>query len=250
MLFTERPFAQRFDAAAAAGFVEVEFPFVDTYPAAQLKAWLDASGLKQALANMPSAPDGTGQAACVGRQPMFRQAFLQGLDYAIEARCQLLHVTAGRVAPAKEVEADAAFLENMRWAIDEASRQGVTLLIEAINQRAAPDYFIRSLASAAAWCRRLPGLGLLLDIYHASVEGLDPVEAIAAYCSLTRHIQIAGVPARQEPDIGDLDLSAIHRALKTAGYQGAVGCEYNPIDGTEAGLGWIRQWSGEDLAHA
>ncbi|URM25830.1 TIM barrel protein [Pseudomonas frederiksbergensis] len=244
LLFTELPFEDRFDAACDAGFEAVEFSFPQGLPAVAVAKHLDRTGLQQVLATVPLRPGSKGLAALVGRTGEFKDDFLRGLEYAISGNSQLLHVLSGIVDNTGYEASCRKFEENMSWAIEEAGRYKIKLVIEAINQVSVAGYFIRSLRDAIRWTERLNGLGLILDIYHASMEQLDPMDCTARYFAQADHFQIAGFPGRHEPNVGSLNVRAILDFLRTHSYQGWVGCEYKPIAGTADGMGWLNCYRG------
>ncbi|TNF83442.1 TIM barrel protein [Pseudomonas sp. ICMP22404] len=244
LLFTELPFEDRFAAARDAGFDAVEFSFPAGLPAVTVARHLERTALRQVLATVPLRPGSKGLAAVVGREVEFKDDFLRGLEYAVAGNSPLLHVLSGVVDHARHESSCRVFEENMNWAIEEASRYKIKLVIEAINQVSLAGYFIRSLSDAIQWTERLDGLGLILDIYHASMEQLDPMDCTARYLAQADHFQMAGFPGRHEPDVGRLNARAILDFLKTHAYQGWIGCEYNPVAGTADGLGWLNGYRG------
>ncbi len=137
---------------------------------------LRCTGLHQVLATVPLRPDSKGLAAQSGKARDFREDFNQGLEYAVEGGSPLLHVLSGVVEQKNYAVSSAQFVDNMRWAIEEAARHDVKVVIGAINQTLVPGYFIRTLAAAAIWTQRLEGLALILDLYHAAMERLDPLK--------------------------------------------------------------------------
>ncbi|MFL6969921.1 hydroxypyruvate isomerase family protein [Pseudomonas alvandae] len=245
LLFTEFPFEDRFNAARDAGFEAVEFSFPQGISAVTVAKYLHRNGLQQVLATVPLRRDSKGLAALAGQTREFKNDFLRGLDYAIAGNSQLLHVLSGIVDNASYETSCRKFEENMSWAIEEAGRYKIKLVIEAINQVSVADYFIRSLPDAIRWTERLDGLGLILDIYHASMEELDPMDCTARYLDQADHFQIAGFPGRHEPNVGSLNARAILDFLSAHSYQGWVGCEYKPIGVTADGMGWLDCYRGD-----
>ncbi|WP_027994865.1 2-oxo-tetronate isomerase [Simplicispira psychrophila] len=255
LMYTELPFLQRFAAAAADGFTAVEYLFPYAYPPAALAARLQDNGLQQVLFNAP--PGGTdlaamaaawevgerGTAALPGRVEAFRAGVQQALAYADALACPRIHLMSG-VAPAG-VAHDALTqqcIDNLRWAAEAAAQCGCEVLIEPINQRDMPGYFLRSQAQAHVLLDAVqaPNLKVLMDLYHCQIAEGDVASKLRRYLPTGRigHIQIAGVPERQEPDQGELHYPYLFGVLDTLGYCGWVGCEYRPAAGTSAGLGW------------
>jgi hydroxypyruvate isomerase len=239
LLFTEWSFEDRFSAARDAGFEAIEFSFPRDMAAAEIAESLRRTGLQQVLATVPLRPGSKGLAALCGRAWDFREDFNKGLEYAVEGGSPLLHVLSGVVEQTNYAVSSGQFVDNMRWAIEEAARHDVKVVIEAINQMSVPGYFIRTLAGAVSWTQRLEGLGLILDLYHASMERLDPLICLERYLPQADHLQIAGYPGRHEPNVGDLNLPRILDSINTHPYTGWVGCEYQPVIGTLEGMSWL-----------
>lgn len=245
MLFTELPFPQRFDAAAAAGFLAVEYLWPYAEPAAVLAARLEAAGLEQALFNSPSGDTAGGErglAALAGREDEFRRGVDTALEYAQALRCSRVHVMAGILDPGVDRErARDTYLANLRAALDTARGSGVTLLIEPINGYDMPGYFLRTLAQAQDVVDELgdDGLAIQLDWYHAVRTEQDVVAATRRHLPSTAHLQLAGVPGRHEPDVGTVDYPTLFALVDELGYTGWIGCEYRPLNSTVDGLGWL-----------
>ncbi|WP_350600913.1 TIM barrel protein [Pseudomonas sp. 65/3-MNA-CIBAN-0223] len=239
LLFTEWSFEDRFCAARDAGFEAVEFSFPRDMTATEIAEILRRTGLQQVLATVPLRPGSKGLAAQSGKAGDFREDFSLGLEYAVEGGSPLLHVLSGVVEQKDYAVSSGLFVDNMRWAIEEANRHHVKVVIEAINQISVPGYFIRTLAGAVGWTQRLEGLGLILDLYHAAMERLDPLACLDLYIPQSDHLQIAGYPGRHEPNIGNLNLPTVLDSIKAHSYAGWVGCEYQPAIGTLEGIGWL-----------
>ncbi len=245
MMFTERPFLERFGAAADAGFEAVEYLFPYDHPAETVAAALRAAGLRQVLFNLPPgdwAKGERGLAALPERAEEFRRSVATALDYAQALDAPLLHVMAG-LAPADDPAAAAAYLDALRFAADAVGAAGRTLLIEPINRRDMPGYFLDDFDRAAAIIDRLghPNLRLQFDIYHRQILHGDVLTGLETLMPMIGHVQVASVPKRQEPGTGELDDFRIFAALDALGYDGWVGCEYRPAGATLDGLGWLER---------
>lgn len=240
-LFTELPFLDRFEAAAKAGFEGVEFMFPYATPAEEIRARLDANGLSLVLFNLPPGHWDKGErgfAALPGREDEFASAVDLALTYAEALGCPRLHVMAGLVDHGATRE---AYVANLRTAAAWAAGQGVDVLIEPINTRDMPGYFLARAEDAAAVIEDVgaPNLGLQFDFYHRHLMQGDVEAALEKFGRLARHFQCADPPDRGEPGgSGELDYAALFRAVDAMGYRGWIGCEYKPRAGTEAGLGW------------
>jgi len=240
-LFAEWSFLDRFAAAADAGFTAVEFLFPYDQPADALARRVQDNGLEVALFNCPPGDWGGGErgiAALPGREAEFRRSVDTALIYAEVLGVRRLHVMAGLADPADPL-AVATYRRNLALAAERAERQGVRILIEPINGQDMPGYFLRDFRTAAEIVGNGAAIGLQFDIYHCHRLHGDVLNWLDALLPVTGHIQIAGVPHRQEPAEPALPLKAILSCLDRAGYPGRVGCEYHPAEGTLAGLGWI-----------
>ncbi len=244
MMFNEVGFLDRFAAARAAGFDAVEFLFPYDFTAAELRRRLDDNGLTQALFNMPPgdwAKGERGLASLPGRQGEFRDAVKKALDYAGALNCKLVHCMAGipdaSVAPGT---AAALYAANLAWAADRAAPAGVRLCIEPINHRDMPGYHLNTQAQGAAVVDALGAdrVGLQFDLYHCQITEGDVTKRMEKYLPIIAHMQIADVPARNEPGTGEIGWDFVFRRMDELGYAGYVGCEYRPAGDTVAGLGW------------
>ncbi|MCW3474132.1 2-oxo-tetronate isomerase [Limobrevibacterium gyesilva] len=244
MMFNELPFLDRFEAAAKAGFKAVEFLFPYEFPAAELKRRLDGAGLQQVLFNMPPGDWAGGErgiASLPGRQAAFRDGVKQALDYAAALDCRLVHCMAG-IPPAGTPFATAAavYAANLAWAAEQASSAGVKIAIEPINHRDMPGFHLNTMAQGAAVIAAIGAerIGLQFDIYHCQITEGDVTKRMEAHMPIIVHMQLADVPARNEPGTGELGWEFIFRRIDALGYQGWVGCEYRPAGETVAGLAW------------
>jgi hydroxypyruvate isomerase len=239
-LFTELPFLDRFEAAAKAGFRAVESTNVYEAPAEEIALRLKANGLTLALLNTPAGKAEAGErglAALPGRENDFDAAITTALRYAEATGCRQIHVLAGVVHHGAR---RTTYVSNLKAAAKMAAGSGVTLLIEPINRRDIPGYFLNRTAEARGVIHEVgePNLGLQFDIYHRQVEEGDVVTAMREFAPLTRHYQIANPPDRGEPDDGELNCRALFKEIDAGGFAGFVGCEYRPRGGTVAGLTW------------
>jgi hydroxypyruvate isomerase len=245
MMYTEHDFLDRFAAAAADGFRAVEYLFPYDHPAAEIRKRLDDNGLTQALFNAPPGDWGAGErgiAALPGRETEFRTAFARALEYAGVIGNDRVHVMAGLVpADADRAKARATYLENLAYAAASAAAQGVTVLIEPINTRDMPGYFLNRQDDGQAICQQVGAANLKVqfDCYHCQIVEGDLAVKLKRDFAGIGHIQIAGVPDRHEPDLGELNYPYLFNVIDELGYDGWIGCEYRPRAGTSAGLGWL-----------
>lgn len=250
MMFDEVPFLDRFAAAAAAGFRAVEFLFPYEHPEAELARRKAESGVTVALFNLYPGDWAAGERglACLpGREADFVESLERALIYAAALDCPTLHVMAG-IPPAgmSRNDALALYTERLRLAAHRAADHDRCVVIEPLNHRDMPGYLLRTTDEATAVIEAVghPALGLQLDLYHAQIMEGDLTTRIRRLAPLIRHVQIAGVPDRNEPDTGECDPHFLLRALDEAGYRGWIGCEYRPKAGTLAGLGWAKRYLG------
>jgi hydroxypyruvate isomerase len=243
MMFNEVPFLDRFALAAKSGFKGVEFLFPYDFPASELKLRLDDNGLTQALFNMPPGDWNAGErgvASLPGRQSEFREGVLKALDYAGILGCGLVHAMAGIPKDVHPVTAAAIYAENLAWAAERAASQGVKVVIEPINHRDMPGFHLNTMAQGAAVVQAIGfnRLGLQFDVYHCQVTEGDITRRMEQFMPVISHMQIADVPARNEPGTGEIGWAFVLKRMDELGYQGWVGCEYRPKGDTVAGLAW------------
>jgi hydroxypyruvate isomerase len=244
-LFTERPEMERFAAAAAAGFkaIELRFPY-DLSPMA-VKAEIERHGFTMLGINTAQGHAGEfGLAAMPRRERDFATHFRQALDYAVAIGGRAVHCLAGRVPPEQRPAAERTFIANLARAADEAAGKNITLLIEPINSRDRPDYFLTRPEQAADIIAKVgrPNVRIQFDFYHAQIMGGDLIKRFEKHLPLVGHVQIAAVPSRHEPDEGEVNYPAIYAGLDALGYAGFVAAEYTPRGRTEDGLGWGRAY--------
>ena len=244
MMFNELPFLDRFAAAAKAGFKGVEFLFPYEHPATEIRKRLDDNGLTLALFNMPPGDWNKGErglASLPGRQGEFRDGVNQALDYAAALGGKLVHCMAGIVpSGVPQVTAASLYAANLAWAAERAIPAGVKLVIEPINHRDMPGYFLNTQAQGAAVVEAIgrDRLGLQFDLYHVQTTEGDITKRMEQHMPLIAHMQIADVPARNEPGTGEIGWAFVFRRMDQLGYRGWVGCEYRPAGETVAGLIW------------
>jgi hydroxypyruvate isomerase len=262
MLYNEHPFLDRFAAAAADGFQAVEYLFPYDFTAPELAQRLTDHGLQQVLFNAPPGDWNAGERglACLpGRQAEFRAGLQRALDYAHTLACPRIHVMAGLVpAGADRAVLQRTYEDNLAWAAQQAQAAGRTLLIEPINTRDIPGFFLNRQDEAHRIVQAIgsPHLQVQMDLYHCQIVEGDVAMKLRQYLPTGRvgHIQIAGVPQRHEPDLGELHhpylfevIDELSATLGKSGWDGWVGCEYRPARGTapgatSQGLGWLRAW--------
>jgi hydroxypyruvate isomerase len=259
MLYPELEFPDRFEAAAKDGFEAVEYLFPYAWDAREIAARLKANGLQQVLFNAaPGDWDGgeKGLACLPGREADFRRSIDQALAYAQALECPRVHVMAGLVPAGSTRESlRATYVANLRQAAQVAARQGVDLLLEPINTRDIPGFFLNRQDDAHQLLAEIgaSNVKVQFDLYHCQIVEGDVAMKIRKYLPTGRvgHFQIAGVPQRHEPDLGELNcpylFGVIDEVAAQCGWQGWVGCEYRPArgaqpGGTSAGLDWLREW--------
>ena len=250
-LFAERPFLERFGAAAACGFraVEHQFPYTEASETA-IAQRVREHDLEVVVFNVPPGGEGErGLGGLPGREAEFQEAVDLSLGYCRAAGCPRLHAMWG-VPPegTSYEESRATFVDNLRVAAPRAAEAGVTLLVEALNPRDNLGYPLNRQADAHALAADVgaPNVRVQFDLYHCQLVEGGVAEKLELYLggpeSNVGHIQIAGPPERLEPDYGELNYAWLLPRIDELGYEGWVGCEYRPAAGTEAGLGWARPW--------
>lgn len=249
-LYTERPFLDRFAAAAAAGFPAVEYmsPY-ETEPDA-IAARLAEHGLEQALFNLP-AGDWAGGDRGLGCLPDRVEEFRAGVDtaiaYARALSCTKVNCLAG-VAPADvpRETLEATLVANLQYAAPRLAEAGIRLLIEPVNTRDIPGFFVSTTAQAERILEAVGSDNLFIqyDVYHMQVMQGDLIPTFERLRDRIGHVQIADHPGRHEPGTGEINYAYVLGALDRLGYDGYVGCEYRPRGDTDAGLGWLQPYLG------
>jgi hydroxypyruvate isomerase len=177
-----------------------------------------------------------------GREADFAALFRQALDYVVAIGGRQIHCLAGKMPPEARPAAEKVFIGNLLRAADAAAAHNITLLIEPINPRDRPDYFLARAEHAADIIAKVErrNVRIQFDFYHAQIVGGDLIRRFEKYLPVIGHVQIAAVPSRHEPDEGEVSYPAVFSALDRLGYGGWIGCEYNPRAITEEGLAWVR----------
>ena len=241
-LFTERALLERIDAAAACGFKAIELQFPYDVPASQVKAAIEKNNLTiLGLNTPPGERDGEfGLAAVPGRERDWQALFARALDYAATIGASAIHCLAGKVAPEQRPAAERVYIDNLVRAADLAAAKNITLLIEPINARDRPNYFLNRVEHAADIIAKAnrPNIRMQFDFYHVQIVGGDLIHRLEKHLPLIGHLQCAAVPSRHEPDEGEINYPAVFEAVDRLGYKGWIGAEYRPRGRTEDGLGW------------
>jgi len=247
MLYPQHEFLDRFAAAAADGFAAVEYLFPYDYSAQELKQRLSNNGLVQALFNAPPGDWAAGErgiASLPGREGEFRSGIARALEYAAVLGNDRIHVMAG-LLPSEHLRErhHAVYVQNLAYAAEQAAKAGITILIEPINTRDMPGFFLNRQDQAQAICKEVGAANLKVqfDFYHCQIVEGDVISKLRRDFPGVGHIQIAGVPDRHEPDLGELNYAWLFEEIDRLGYTGWIGCEYRPKGDTSEGLEWLRQ---------
>jgi hydroxypyruvate isomerase len=250
MLFTEHAFLDRFDAAAKAGFKGVEYLGPYDFPKAEVAARLKANGLSQVLFNVPSgdwAGGERGLACHPDRVGEFRDGVARAIEYAHALECPVVNCLAG-IRPSNVSVADArrTLVDNLAFAGERMKREGLRVIVEPINYHDMPGFFLNRSAETMEVIGETgsDNIKLQYDIYHMQRMEGELMATIERLLPRIGHIQIAGNPGRNEPDIGEINYPYLLQRLDALGYSGWVGGEYRPKGRTEDGLGWLRAWGG------
>lgn len=247
MLYPQHEFLDRFAAAAADGFAAVEYLFPYDYSTQELKQRLSENGLVQALFNAPPGDWAAGErgiASLPGREEEFRSGIARALEYAAVLGNDRIHVMAG-LLPGEDLRErhHAVYVQNLAYAAEQAAKAGITVLIEPINTRDMPGFFLNRQDQAQAICKEVGAANLKVqfDFYHCQIVEGDVISKLRRDFAGVGHIQIAGVPDRHEPDLGELNYAWLFEEIDRLGYTGWIGCEYRPKGDTSEGLEWLRQ---------
>ena len=245
MLFTELPFLERFAAADAAGFDAVEFLFPYDFDKRRLAELVKDSGLTLVLHNLPAGDWAAGERGIgchPGRVAEFRSGVDRAIEYATALGCPKVNCLAGILPAGVTAEVGRATLvENLGYAAERLEAAGIGLLLEPVNSRDIPGYFVDRTLPALEIIEAVGSKNLKLqyDIYHAQVMEGDLTRTLETEFARIGHIQLADNPGRHEPGTGEINFPFLFRRIDELGYAGWVGCEYKPRSTTTAGLDWL-----------
>ena len=268
MMYVELPFLDRFEAAAKDGFKAVEYLFPYAFEAKELAARLKNNGLQQVLFNLPPGGvdaesidaawnAGTRGIACIaGREAEFADGADLALKYAEVLECPRLHMMAGLLPKntlsitENKANTRQTYIINAQYAAKLVAKQGINLLLEPINTRDIPGFFLNRQDEAHALLAEigLPNVKVQMDLYHCQIVEGDVAMKIRQFLPAGNvgHFQIAGVPERHEPNIGEMNYPYLFDVIDSLGYDGWIGCEYKPKlggqpNGTSIGLSWFKE---------
>lgn len=248
LLFTERGFLERFDAAREAGFRDVEYQYPYDFPADEVAAAARDAGVRVVLHNVPrgNAERGEQGIACLpGREEEFRQDLERAIAYARAAHCSRLHCLAG-VAPANASRADlhATYVSNLKYAAGRLRRESMQLLIEPVSERTAANYFLAGSAQAVRVLDEVAADNAFLqyDLFHMQILEGNLAATVERLLPRIGHMQLADVPGRDEPGNGEINFGFLLPYIDRLGYAGWMGCEYNPRGDTVQGLKWAKPY--------
>jgi hydroxypyruvate isomerase len=245
MLFNELEFLDRFQAAAEAGFTGVEYLFPYAFDKRTLAGNLKRWNLTQVLHNLPAGDWAAGErgiAILPDRVSEFQRGVFQAIDYATMLGCRQVNCLVG-VAPQgiDPARLHETLVNNLRFAAHELGQEGIALLVEPVNTRDIPGFFLNTTAQALRLLDDVdsPNLFLQYDIYHMQIMEGDLARTIETNLDRIAHIQLAANPGRNEPGTGEINFPFLYRHLDAIGYAGWVGCEYKPASDTRDGLSWL-----------
>jgi hydroxypyruvate isomerase len=247
MLFTEVDFLDRFERAARAGFTAVEFMSPYTYKAAELAAKLERYGLTQALFNLPVGDWDAGErgiAVLPDRMGEFQEGVGRAIKYAKALNCSRINCLVGLTPGLAGKTIRKTLVNNLRFASEMLAQENIRLLVESINTRDMPGFYLSSTGQALSLIKEVdhPNLFYQYDVYHMQVMEGNLTETIKNHLDKIAHIQIADNPGRHEPGTGEINYQNLIRFIDEAGYEGFIGCEYKPLKTTEEGLEWMKPY--------
>ena len=247
MLFNEVDFLDRFEAAAKAGFIGVEYLFPYAFDALEIKKRLSENSLTQVLFNLPAGDWEAGERG-IACHPSRSAEFRRGVDLAIEyadiLECKQCNILAGIVPQdVSDEEAQKTFVDNLRYAAPRLEKAGIRCLVEAINTRDIPGFFLNNTKQTMDIIEQVGSANLFYqyDIYHMQIMEGNLAPTIAANLAKISHVQLADNPGRNEPGTGEINYHYLFKFLDNIGYNRWIGCEYKPKTTTEEGLSWLKQ---------
>jgi len=246
-MFNEYDLIDRYDAAARTGFKGVELQAPYSLPIPQIVERLERNNLKHVIINSPSADPDTGRlniSLRADRVDLYKERTAQAAEYAAGLGCIGVNIGCGEIDDIDPNEARTTLISNMRHAAEELGKVGVVALVEAINTRDRPGFFINTTKQALDAIAEVdhPNLAILYDFYHMQIMEGDLTLTVKENLSSIKHMQLADNPGRHEPGTGEINYNHLLQHLDEIGYEGWVGCEYNPSGNTEQTLGWASAW--------
>ncbi|MCF7353131.1 hydroxypyruvate isomerase [Vibrio sp. CK2-1] len=247
MLFTEVDFLQRFEQAAQAGFQGVEYLFPYDFEASTIKGVLESNNLKQVLFNLPAGDWQAGDrgiAVDPNRVEEFQQGVTKAIQYAKALDCNQVNCLAGIVPDGVTAQqAEETFVSNLRFAAGALKENGISLIIEAINTRDIPGFFLTNTKQALDVIEKVgsDNLNFQYDIYHMQIMEGDLAPTLSEHLGQIQHVQLADNPGRHEPGTGEINYPFLFNHLDSIGYDGWIGCEYKPKTTTVEGLSWMKE---------
>jgi len=248
MMFNEVDFLERFSRASKAGFKAVEYMFPYDWPKDQLVDTLNQSGMKQILHNLPAgdwAKGDRGIACLPDRKTEFEEGVGLAIEYAKALECPNLNCLVG-LAPqgVSQTEIHETVIENLKFAAGALEKEGLRLLVEALNNEAVPGFYLVRTQEVIQLLVEVdhPNIWLQHDVYHMQIMEGNLIQTISENISRIAHIQIADNPGRHEPGTGEINFTNLFSAIDRAGYSGWIGCEYIPAGKTEDGLSWVKPY--------
>jgi hydroxypyruvate isomerase len=247
-LFVEVPFLERFAAAARAGFGAVEYQYPYEWQPRDIAAAARDAGVEVVLHNMPQGDAQLGErgtASLTGRERRFRDDLERAIEYARPAGCRSLHLMAGVVpAGAERAGLHATYVANLKFAAGRLQKEGMRLLIEPLSERTVANCFLRSSAQAVQVLDEVAAGNAYLqyDFFHMQIMEGNLAASVERLLARIGHLQLADVPARDEPGNGEINYDFLLRHVDRIGYSGWIGCEYNPRGDTVEGLKWAQPY--------
>jgi Hydroxypyruvate isomerase len=251
LLYPELDFLARVGAASRAGFGAIEVMYPYDHCATELAKALRDHGMRLSVLNSPPGDYGGGErglAAVPGQEQAFRLSIEQAIDYAMETQCSNVHVLTGNIPTgAQYSDVEPTLHDNLLHAAERFAQAGLTLLLEPLSRYVLPRYSMTTVEQASFWYHVIKDAGfdnvaLQVDLYHTQMEQGNLAALIQQYIAEIAYIQIAGVPGRHEPTVGEINYRYLLELLESLQFDGWVGCEYIPQGDTDGGLAWAREW--------
>ncbi|KAK6056484.1 putative hydroxypyruvate isomerase [Cooperia oncophora] len=246
MFHPELPLLQRYKAAAAAGFRQVEVSLPYSEKAEELKNAADSFGLAHTLINAPTGDWSRGfrgLAALPACKTEFRESIDTAIHYAKTLKCDKVHVMAG-IPTSSAADVPKLYLDNVAYAAEKLGKADIMCLIEPINHYTVPGYYLSSYEQAKTIIDavKLPNLKIQYDVFHAQQICGQISATIEKYKDVIGYIQIAQVPSRDEPNTpGEIDYKYVFGRLQSANPNWTIGLEHNFHEAHGLPRDWVKQ---------
>ena len=233
--WTDLPFMQRFEQAAAHGFSAIEFwnydiDGRDMNDVASLCNRLDLDIVQFTGWGGPSLAD-------VATHKKFADSIRHAVELAQQLDAPMFTVVGHQQLDGMSQNASVNNLTKALESVVPILEDGEkSLILEPFNPVDHQGHFLNGSADALQICRSIdsPFVKINWDLYHMQLSEGNLVANMRNGLDQIAYVQVADVPGRHQPGSGELNYEYIFKALDEMGYKGPIGLECWPDDGDES----------------